>query len=75
MTRSLTLTPEVERRIDDLASRTGRTTTFHLREILERGLDDAEDYYLAASVLARVAQGTEEVHSATNVRRDLGLES
>ncbi len=74
MATSIRLAPETERRLDFLASRTGRTKAFYLREIIERGLDDMEDYYLAAEVLERLRQGRERVHAATDVRRDLGLD-
>jgi RHH-type rel operon transcriptional repressor/antitoxin RelB len=33
-----------------------------------------EDYYLAADVLERVRKGQEKVHSAADVRKDLGLD-
>lgn len=71
MATSVRLAPETERRLDSLASRTGRTRAFYLREIIERGLGDMEDYYLAAEVLERVRQGREKVHSAADVRREL----
>ena len=74
MATSVRLAPETERRLDFLASRTGRTKAFYLREIIERGLDDMEDYYLAAEVLERVRQRRESVHSAADVRRELGLD-
>ena len=74
MAASIRLAPETERRLDFLALRTGRTKAFYLREISERGLDDIEDYYLAAEVLERVRQGREEVRFAADVRRDLGLD-
>ena len=74
MATSIRLAPETERRLDFLASRTGRTKAFYLRELIERGLDDMEDYYLAAEVLERVRQGREQVRSAADVRRDLGLD-
>ncbi len=47
---------------------------YNLREIIERGIQDMEDYYLAADVLARVRDGKEQVHSAADMRRDLGLD-
>ena len=74
MAASIRLAPETERRLDFLASRTGRTKAFYLREISERGLDDIEDYYLAAEVRERVRQGREEVRSSADVRRDLGFD-
>lgn len=74
MATSIRLAPETERRLDCLAAQTGRTKAFHLQEIIERGLDDMEDYYLAAEVLERVRKGEEDIHSAADVRRDLGLD-
>jgi RHH-type transcriptional regulator, rel operon repressor / antitoxin RelB len=73
MATSIRLAPETEQRLDYLASQTGRTKAFYLREIIENGIQEMEDYYLAADVLARVRQGKEQVHSAAEVRRDLGL--
>ena len=74
MATSIRLAPETEQRLDFLAAHTGRTKAFYLREIIERGLDDAEDYYLAAEVLQRIRKGDEQVHAAADVRRDLGLD-
>ena len=75
MATSIRLAPETEQRLAYLASQTGRTKAFFLREIIENGIQDMEDYYLAADVLARVRQGKEQVHSAADVRRDLGLDN
>jgi RHH-type rel operon transcriptional repressor/antitoxin RelB len=75
MATSIRLAPETEQRLAYLASQTGRTKAFYLREIIENGIQDMEDYYLAADVLARVRQGKEQVHSAADVRRDLGLDN
>ncbi|WP_292645503.1 hypothetical protein [Mesorhizobium sp.] len=46
------------------ASRTGRSKAHHLREFIERGLEDIEDYYLAAEVLARIRSGEEDAMKA-----------
>ncbi|MBI1284690.1 MAG: CopG family transcriptional regulator [Thiobacillus sp.] len=74
MATSVRLTPEIEKRLDFLAAQTGRTKAFYLREVIEKGLEDLEDYYLAAETLERVRKGEEEVHSAGDVRKDLGLD-
>lgn len=74
MATSVRLTPEIEKRLDFLASQTGRTKAFYLREVIEKGLEDLEDYYLAAETLERVRKGEEKVHSAREVREDLGLD-
>jgi RHH-type transcriptional regulator, rel operon repressor / antitoxin RelB len=73
MPTSIRLSPEAEKRLDFLAAQTGRTKAFYLRQIIEHGLDDLEDYYLAADVLERVRKGEEKIHSSAQVRRDLGL--
>jgi RHH-type rel operon transcriptional repressor/antitoxin RelB len=74
MATSVRLDQETEQRLDFLASNTGRTKAYYLREIIEQGIEDMEDYYLAANVLERVRKGQEQVHSAADVRRDLGLD-
>ena len=74
MATSIRLAPETERRLDFLAVQTGRTKAFYLRELIERGLDDLEDYYLAADVLERVRKGSEKVYSTAEVRDELGLD-
>lgn len=73
MPTSIRLSPESEQRLNFLASQTGRSKAFYLRELIESGLDDLEDYYLAANVLERVRRGRERLHSADDVRADLGL--
>ena len=74
MATSIRLSPEMEQRLALLASQTGRTKAFYLRELIERGLADMEDYYLAADVLERIRKGREQVHAAADVRRELGLD-
>lgn len=74
MATSVCLADGIEQRLDFLAAQTGRTKAFYLREIIEHGLEEMEDYYLAADVLERVRKGQEKVHAAADVRKDLGLD-
>jgi RHH-type rel operon transcriptional repressor/antitoxin RelB len=74
MPTSIRLAPELSDRLDRLALKTGRTKAFYLREIIESGITEAEEYYLAAGTLARVRKGQEKVHSAASVRKDFGLD-
>lgn len=74
MPTSIRLTPEIEERLNFLAAQTGRSKAFYLREIIERGLDDMEDYFLAADVLERVRKGKEKTCSSTEIKKDPGLE-
>lgn len=70
MVTSIRLHPETERRLDLLATRTGRTKAFYLRELIERGLHDIEDHYLSADELEGVRQDREIVLSAAAERND-----
>ena len=74
MATSIRLSPVIEQRLDHLASQTGRTKAYYLRELVTNGLDDLEDYYLAAVTMERVRKGEEKVYSAEQVRDDLGLD-
>lgn len=75
MATSIRLEEPLERRLDELARRTGRTKAYYLRELVQRGLDDLEDYYLAAETMERVRKGEEEIYSSDEVRNDLGLDN
>lgn len=74
MPTTVRLAPETEHRLDFLASQTGRTKAFYLREIIERGIEDMEDYYFATHVLELVRKGHEKVSSTSQVRKELGLD-
>jgi RHH-type transcriptional regulator, rel operon repressor / antitoxin RelB len=49
------LPADVEKRLDLLAKRTGRTRNFYVRQAIMRHIDDLEDYYLAMRRLSRKA--------------------
>jgi RHH-type rel operon transcriptional repressor/antitoxin RelB len=74
MATSIRLDPEIEERLNFLATKTGRTKAYYLRELITRGMEDLEDYYLAADVLERVRKGEEEILSSADVRKSLGLD-
>ena len=73
MATSIRLDPAIEQRPEHLAPQTGRIKAY-LRELITSGLDDLEDYYLAAATMERVRKGEEKVYSAEQVRKDLGLD-
>lgn len=74
MPTSIRLAPQIEQRLDFLASQTGRTKAFYIREMIERSLGDMEDYYLAADALERLRRGEERVYSSAEVRDALSLD-
>jgi RHH-type rel operon transcriptional repressor/antitoxin RelB len=53
MTLALRLPPEIEKRLENLAKKTGRTKSFYAREAILRHIEDIEDYHLARRRLAR----------------------
>ena len=73
MATSIRLDPVTEQRLNHLTTATGRTKAFYLRELVERGLEDLEDYYLAENTMQRVRQGEERIYSLDEVERALGL--
>ena len=74
MATSIRLASDTEQRLAFLVSETGRSKAYYLREIIENGLDDMEDYYLASKVLEAVRKGRENLHSSAEIRKDLGLD-
>jgi len=52
---ALRLPPEIEKRLSNLAKKTGRTKSFYAREAILRHIEDLEDLHLARKRLARRA--------------------
>lgn len=65
---AIRLPPEIEKRLNDLAKRTGRSKSYYAREAILEHLDDLEDYYLAASRVEEARLSLEDVE------KRLGLE-
>ncbi|PKP96342.1 MAG: DNA-binding protein [Alphaproteobacteria bacterium HGW-Alphaproteobacteria-13] len=74
MATSVRLDAETEKRLDQLAEQTGRTKAYYIREMIERSIEDMEDYYLAAKVIEDIRAGRETVSSLDDVERRLGLD-
>ena len=63
------LDPAIEKRLELLAKKTGRTKTFYAREAIIEHLEDLEDLYLAMERL----ENPGKTYSAQDVKRELGL--
>ena len=74
MAVSIRLDPAIELRLDQLAAQTGRAKSYYLRELIEGGLDDLEDFYLADATMERIRKGKEKIISGSQVRKELGLD-
>ena len=73
MSISIRLPPDIEQRLRQLAADTNRSQSFYVRELINHGLEDVEDYYRAAMVSARIRSGEEKVYSMEEVKAHLGL--
>ena len=56
---AIRLPAAIEKRLEKLAKRTGRTKTYYAREAILRHLEDTEDVYLAERVLDRIRKSEE----------------
>jgi RHH-type rel operon transcriptional repressor/antitoxin RelB len=57
---AIRLPPSIEKRLERLARRTGRTKTYYAREAILEHLEDLEDLYLAEGALERIRTGGEK---------------
>ena len=71
---AIRLPAAIERRLDRLAKRTGRTKTYYAREAILQHLDDLEDVYLAEKRLADIRSGRTKTIPLEQVVRRYGLE-
>lgn len=70
---AIRLPESIEKRLEELARRTGRTKTFYVREALLQHLEDMEDRYLAERALERIRSGESRTSSLAQVKKRLGL--
>ena len=75
MAISIRLDPKTVSRIEELAHLTGRSKSYYLRELIESGLADMEDFYLADTTLERVRKGQDKLVDSQVVRKELGLDN
>ncbi len=71
---AIRLPQSIEKRLERLARRTGRTKTYYAREAIVEHLEDLEDLYLAENALERIRRGEERTISLKNALKRHGLE-
>ena len=74
MAISIRLDPKTVSRLEELAQQTGRSKSYYLRELIEGGLEDLEDFYLADAAMERVRKGQDKLVDSQVVRKELGLD-
>ncbi len=67
------LPEKVEFYIDALVDETGHSKEYFIEEILERLVEDIQDYYMAIQVLGRVERVESKTYSDEEARKSLGL--
>lgn len=70
---ALRLPEDIERRLEALAKRSGRSKSFYAREAILEHLDNLEAAYLSDEVLKRVENGEEKTLTLDELERELGL--
>lgn len=70
---ALRLSPEIERRLEELANRTGRTKSFYAREAIIRHLEDLEDLYIGEAALDEFRKSGEESVALEDLMKEYGL--
>jgi RHH-type rel operon transcriptional repressor/antitoxin RelB len=66
------LDKELEKRLERLVAKTGRTKTFYAREAIEAHLDDLEDFFLAEERLRDFREG--DAIPLADLKAELGLD-
>jgi RHH-type rel operon transcriptional repressor/antitoxin RelB len=71
---AIRLPQSIEKRLEKLARRTGRTKSFYVREAILEHLDDLEDLNQAERILERIRSGDEKTVPLEDVLKRHGLE-
>ena len=71
---AIRLPQSIEKRLEKLARRTGRTKTYYVREAILEHLEDLEDIYMAEGALERVRSGEEQTIPLKDVVKRHGLQ-
>ena len=73
MALSIRLPGNIEARLQNLATLTGRTKSFYITEAICEHLDDLEDLYLAERELEAISAGTSETVPLEEVMKRYGM--
>lgn len=75
MTYSIRLPQEIEKRLDKLSIKTGRSKSFYVKEAIIDHLDDIEDIYLAEKRLERILSGRTQTVPIKEVMKRYGMDN
>jgi RHH-type transcriptional regulator, rel operon repressor / antitoxin RelB len=72
---TIRLPHSIEKRLEKLARRTGRTKNYYAREAILQHLGDLEDVYLAERVLERIRNGKDRIIPLEKAMKRHGMEN
>jgi RHH-type transcriptional regulator, rel operon repressor / antitoxin RelB len=70
---ALRLPADIEKRLADLARKTGRTKSYYAREAIIEHIEDLEDIYLAEKEFRKAERGA-RTHKLAEILREYGME-
>jgi RHH-type rel operon transcriptional repressor/antitoxin RelB len=71
---AIRLPENIEKRLNRLAKRTGRTKTYYAREAILSYIEDLEDIYLAGKELTAIREGRSKTIPLEKVMKRYGLD-
>ena len=71
---AIRLPEKIEKRLDRLAKRTGRTKTYYSREAILQHIENLEDIYLAEKRMDAIESGRAKTIPLEEIMRQHGLE-
>lgn len=71
---TIRLSPELKERIEKLASTTGRSQSFYIKEMIENGIDRVEQIYGILHETELYQAGKLQTYSSDEIRDELSLE-
>jgi RHH-type rel operon transcriptional repressor/antitoxin RelB len=74
MSIAIQLEPSVEKKLEALSAKAGKTKTDYLHDAIVRAIEDIEDVYAADAAYESWHSGKERTFALQEVRRDLGLD-
>jgi RHH-type transcriptional regulator, rel operon repressor / antitoxin RelB len=71
---AIRLPQSIERRLEKLARRTGRTKSYYVRQAILQHIEELEDLHMAEEILQRIRSGEENTIPLRTLIKRYGLE-
>ena len=72
-TATFRLSPELKERVDNLAKKTHRSSSYYYSQLVADHIDELEDVYDCLAIIEDVKKGKEKTVSLEKVMADFGL--